>query len=372
MRKHIDDYKAELVGSTVNWLTIIDIIKNPNGGPMLGVCKCKCGKTCAKPLKHIISGHTKSCGCYNSSKEKGERHSKYYKDNPECIESMISKLKDWRANNPDKTSEMANNISLWYSNNKDKLEIRVTHFKQWCSDNKDKIEETTCHLVDVAKQKRLAALQDVDLSFVHPDDLQNILLGNVTVKDKIRTLCPVCNEYSYHTFSSILSIKSCVCRNRVCKKCVLFASQSKPESDIAEFVATFYNGPCIRNSRDVISPLELDLYYPEKKIAIEFNGDYWHSELFKDNSYHYSKFDSCRLANIKLVSIFESHWNTKKEDVKCYLQDLFFDKENKLSFNRYGCIDNNYPTPNEYTGSHIEDYYYLNDNKVYTCGYTLI
>lgn len=87
----------------------------------------------------------------------------------------------------------------------------------------------------------------------------------------------------------------------------------------------------VRNSRSIIWPYELDIYYPEKRIAIEFNGDYWHSEKFKDKDYHYNKFSICRENNILLVSIFETDWNNRKEEIISYLRDLFDNKENSLS-----------------------------------------
>ena len=67
-----------------------------------------------------------------------------------------------------------------------------------------------------------------------------------------------------------------------------------------------------------------------KKIAIEFNGDYWHDENHKPRDYHYNKFNLCREKNILLVSIFESEWNNRKDDIKQYLLDLFSCRENSL------------------------------------------
>ena len=33
----------------------------------------------------------------------------------------------------------------------------------------------------------------------------------------------------------------------------------------------------------------IDIYIPSKKIGFEFNGTYWHSELFKNSQYHQKK-----------------------------------------------------------------------------------
>ena len=85
------------------------------------------------------------------------------------------------------------------------------------------------------------------------------------------------------------------------------------------------------------------------KIAIEFNGDYWHDENHKSNDYHYNKFNLCMEKNILLVSIFESEWNSRKDEIKKYLLDLFSYRENSLSFNaEHTMMNNNYPSINHY------------------------
>ena len=62
--------------------------------------------------------------------------------------------------------------------------------------------------------------------------------------------------------------------------------------------------------------MELDIYIPEKKIAIEFNGVYWHSSEFKSPKYHFNKFKKCLDAGIQLITIWEDQWRNKKEICK--------------------------------------------------------
>ena len=68
------------------------------------------------------------------------------------------------------------------------------------------------------------------------------------------------------------------------------------------------------NVRNVISPQELDIYIPEKKIAIECNGCYWHSKL--DSNYHYDKFNKCKDKGIQLLSIWEDWIKVKPEIIE--------------------------------------------------------
>lgn len=64
------------------------------------------------------------------------------------------------------------------------------------------------------------------------------------------------------------------------------------------------------NDRSIISPLELDFYLPDYKIAFEINGLYWHSERLKQKNYHYNKWEQCRELGITLFSIFEDDLNS--------------------------------------------------------------
>jgi len=67
------------------------------------------------------------------------------------------------------------------------------------------------------------------------------------------------------------------------------------------------------NKRDIIPPYELDIYIPEKKLAIEFNGNYWHSSIRKERLYHQEKSLLCKEKGIRLIHIFEYQWNDPRK-----------------------------------------------------------
>lgn len=72
----------------------------------------------------------------------------------------------------------------------------------------------------------------------------------------------------------------------------------------------------VTNIRSIIAPKELDIYIPEKKIAIEVNGAYWHSIKFSKNSSGFDKYESCMNLGIELITIWED-W--KMDDIKQFL-----------------------------------------------------
>lgn len=93
------------------------------------------------------------------------------------------------------------------------------------------------------------------------------------------------------------------------------------ENDILDFVKSIYDGEVLNNIRKIIYPKELDIYIPQKKVAIECDGLYWHSDKMKPNDYHLDKTISCEEKGIRLLRIFEDEWNFKKEICKSIIAE---------------------------------------------------
>ena len=333
-------------------------------------CRCRCGAITITPLKAIRSNRLKSCGCFHKSREFSDKLKQWFKDNPEKVKQRSSKYIAWCNSNSDKLAEQGRRHSEWFASHSDVSDansrrmIDMNH-----SSNK---ERSTLNRISAIEH----ILESSDISDkIYPDDLQKLLSGIVASGDKIRTKCPQCNLFSEHNVRDIFNIsKKELKQFRLCNNCMQQFSTSKYEDDIVDYISTFYSGELVRNFRDTISPYELDLYYPEKKIAVEFNGDYWHSEDFKSKDYHYNKFKKCFESNIILVNIFESIWNSKKEDILSYLKDLFNGISNNLSVVNSNLMNNNYPIPSMKLdlSKYIEDYYIFRSKRVYTAGFTSI
>jgi len=96
---------------------------------------------------------------------------------------------------------------------------------------------------------------------------------------------------------------------------------SNLEKEVVDYIKSFYEGEVIENDRQTIAPLELDIFVPEKKVAIEFDGLYWHS--FNDKSLvnefkykHLIKTVKAEEKGINLLHIFENEWiNPLKRDI---------------------------------------------------------
>lgn len=104
-----------------------------------------------------------------------------------------------------------------------------------------------------------------------------------------------------------------------CASCNAHNYVSKGEQEIADFLTSA--GLTIHQShRKTLHPFELDIYIPDKKVAIEFNGVYWHSEKAgKDKNYHYDKWLAAKNAGIQLIQIWEDEWEANPEQIKAML-----------------------------------------------------
>lgn len=92
----------------------------------------------------------------------------------------------------------------------------------------------------------------------------------------------------------------------------LNTKQSFMETQVADFIKSIYKGEIIQNSRKILtSKKELDIYIPEFKLAIEINGNYFHSALYKDKMYHYNKFEECKKLGIRLIQIYEYEYSNE-------------------------------------------------------------
>lgn len=68
---------------------------------------------------------------------------------------------------------------------------------------------------------------------------------------------------------------------------------------------------------------EFDIYIPGKKIAIEFNGNYWHStRVRKDYKYHLKKTQYANSMGIFLYHVFEYEWLNRKEQVLGQIKNI--------------------------------------------------
>ena len=130
---------------------------------------------------------------------------------------------------------------------------------------------------------------------------------------KVCIICPKHGEF-WQTPDSHL-------QGNGCSKCSY--KTSKNENEITDYIKKLCDTNIQTRNKEIITPLELDIYMPEKHLAIEYNGILWHSERFgKDKHYHLHKTEKCQENGIKLIQIFEDEYLEHKDIVKSKIRHL--------------------------------------------------
>jgi len=97
--------------------------------------------------------------------------------------------------------------------------------------------------------------------------------------------------------------------------------QSNMKKSIVDFIKSLNIMNIIENDYSILGTKELDIYLPDHKLAIEFNGLFWHSERAnKDKNYHINKTIECEKQGIHLIHIFEDEWLIKQDIVKSIIK----------------------------------------------------
>ena len=101
-------------------------------------------------------------------------------------------------------------------------------------------------------------------------------------------------------------------------------SISKAEQSLAEYIQSL--GVTVKQSYrpDWMNGKEIDIYMPDLKIGIEYNGLYFHSDKFKERTYHYDKTMLCNEHGVRLVHVWEDEDIDK---VKLFFHDLIVKSE---------------------------------------------
>lgn len=131
-----------------------------------------------------------------------------------------------------------------------------------------------------------------------PDDYKNKY-------QKLRLRCKVCQSIQLKNMMMIESTPVChICHPK----------ESKGHLEVLEFARSLGVENIISNDRRIISPLELDILIPENKLAIEYNGLYWHSTArILDKDYHEKKRIATVNAGYRFFAIYEDEWRDKKD-----------------------------------------------------------
>jgi len=109
--------------------------------------------------------------------------------------------------------------------------------------------------------------------------------------------------------------------NTICTVCNKISNESDSQNQLYNFIKSIYSNIIIPNDRSAIG-MEIDIYLPDIKLGIEFNGIFWHSDKYKSKKYHLNKTNMAEDKGIKLIHIWEDDWKFKREIVESRISNI--------------------------------------------------
>ena len=152
---------------------------------------------------------------------------------------------------------------------------------------------------------------------------------------EVEVACDGCGRRHQGKMRSFIRLSSLAVNTPwLCEACV-FTRSSAVENSLAQWIETVVDEKLVRNSRTVIAPLELDIYLPNRGLAVEFNGDYWHGyehfvRVGKKNApifAHRHKREIAEEVGLSLAFVWEQDWINRPGEVKEELLHFFETRE---------------------------------------------
>lgn len=152
---------------------------------------------------------------------------------------------------------------------------------------------------------------------------------------KLEYVCKICGHKGWQTsrYLHLGPIDGFGCTNGCHRK----KNRSSIEMKIKEFFDNLglkENKDYIWHDRSILKsdkgyPIEIDFYFPKYKLAIEVNGDLWHSYnhfietgMTKQEAkmYHYKKTKQCEDQGVHLIHVWQHEWVANEERIKSIIK----------------------------------------------------
>lgn len=109
-----------------------------------------------------------------------------------------------------------------------------------------------------------------------------------------------------------------------------YSEGSYQEQELRDYIISLNVNTLSKSSWDKLNGKEIDIFIPELKLGFEYNGNYWHSELFKQQNYHQEKSLQAQEKGIQLVHIFEYEFLEKEDLIKSFINSKLGIFEKKI------------------------------------------
>ncbi len=237
-------------------------------------------------------------------KEKAKKTNieKFGFENPFMNSEMIKNRfqQKWGVDHPSKVPDIIDKIKIstkknWQEKKEDRIErFKQTNLEKWGTDHPNKSDLVRNYKItnesNYISYTDKKSLFKCDLNKEHEFEISSMEYSNR--KRSSLPLCTVC-----HPIGDSSSIK---------------------ETELRNFIESIYSGEIIKSYRN---PVEIDVYLPELNLGFEFNGLFWHSERWKDKSYHLEKTSLFHKNGIRIIHIWEDDWILRREIIESQIRN---------------------------------------------------
>ena len=104
-----------------------------------------------------------------------------------------------------------------------------------------------------------------------------------------------------------------------CPKCARERTSSKEEREVADWLQSI--GELVtRNDREALDGFEIDIFLPDLKFGIEYNGSYWHQdEKMVHPRIHETKALRAEKFGVRLITVWDFDWKNNQDLVKLHI-----------------------------------------------------
>ena len=231
---------------------------------------------------------------------------KYGVSNPSCSDEARNKISIKNTENVQERLKKAKqtNLKKYGVENTFMLFDNKKHWNSLSDDEKENRNKK------ISNSKQMYRFENLDKLYLR--DLSELFNKDSSGISRVISRLNIYNSNNEHVFIFKKDLQKLIDYYKTTENSII----SYSEKEIVKFIKSICDYEIIENNRDVISPMELDIYIPSKKLAIEFDGIYWHNELYKDKNYHLDKTLACEEKGIDLIHVFEDDWKYNQNIIK--------------------------------------------------------
>ena len=255
--------------------------------------KCECGKEYIVPLEWVKTGKSLTCGTHNKIDEVGKKYGKLLVER-ETTEEERLRYSFTHSNNQIATfvckCECGKHIIA------SGAQLRGGRCTSCGCDITDKIKNkllenfgvTNANYIDTNRSKEQIALTTDEIA------LRNWIKENYTDKG----LLPSRLELARDAGVTVSDMGQAIRKFNID---VPSARKSNEERELAREL----NCTDVGNTRVLGGKYEIDMFFADVRIGIEYNGSFWHSSYYKDKMYHFNKSKFARSKGIRIINVYD-------------------------------------------------------------------